>query len=140
MRKKFPIWDYVFGITITVFLFGLLFLAAMLTGCTSQPTKAAGTYSTEVVTQTIQEKLQWQEEVIRSYNNLVHRIWIDRPTYFEECLTEGDEYAHLTELFNGDWGDTFTFYSIEDSLQYYMNWDSEAIYTIKRVIVHDEEE
>lgn len=139
-NKRYNIWSFVFGFVITVIIFGFLFLAAMFTGCTSQPSKAAGIYSAEITTQTIQEKLEWQEQVILAYNRLLHEVWLDRPTYVEECLCEGDAYTHLDELFNGEWGDTFQFHSVEDSLRYNMNWDSTPVYRIKKIVVHTEEE
>lgn len=79
-------------------------------------------------------KIEHMENMLRAYNHLIHRVWIDKPTYFEECLTEGDEFCTLS-LMGHDWADTFTFYNAEDSIAYHMNWDSDETVHIVRHIV-----
>jgi len=115
-----------------VLIICLLFLATMLCGCTSQHTHAAEKYSARE--NVINEKVDWQERVIVAYGDLLHEMWIDRPTYVEECLTEGDTFQKLSDLFGSDFGDIFTFWSIEDSIQYSQNWDNELqIVKVKRI-------
>lgn len=137
--KKFPIWDVVFGMVIAVVAIGMIFLAAMFCSCTSQHTRAAEKYSTRETA--INEKVDWQERVIVAYGDLLHEMWIDRPTYVEECLSEGDTFQKLSNLFGSDFGDIFTFWSIEDSLQYSQNWDNELqIVKVKRITLPEYEE
>ena len=80
-------------------------------------------------------KIGHLENMLRAYNHLIHRVWIDKPTYFEECLTEGDEFCTLSDLMGYDWNDTFTFYNAEDSIAYHMNWDNDETVRIVRHVV-----
>lgn len=70
-------------------------------------------------------ELRWYDETLRAYNHLLHRVWIDRPNYVEDVLTECDEFIELDSLLNGHWGDTFEFYNNYDSICYHNNWVNE---------------
>lgn len=56
---------------------------------------------------------------MRAYNNLLHRVWIDRPGYVEEVLSETREFVVLDSLLNSDWDDIFIFYDVKDSIDYH---------------------
>ena len=81
---------------------------------------AAQTVVTETV-MTAADK-QWYEETLRAYNHLLHQVWLDRPSYVEDVLSEYDEFITLDSLLNGHWEDTFEFYNTQDSIEYHQNW------------------
>lgn len=92
----------------------LVFVTSLLS-CNSQPAKA-GIPETEL------RKQQNSQRIINAYSNLLHRIWIDKPSYVEDVLWETDEMLELDELLNGDWNHTFEFWSTQDSIEYHLNW------------------
>lgn len=57
-----------------------------------------------------------------AYKAVIHRVWLDKPSYVEDVLWETDEMLHLDALLDGDWGDTFEFWSEKDSIDYNTNW------------------
>ena len=57
-----------------------------------------------------------------AYKAVIHRVWLDKPSYVEDVLWETDEMLHLDALLDGDWGDTFEFWSEKDSIDYHTNW------------------
>ena len=84
---------------------------------------AAQTVVTETV-MTAADK-QWYEETLRAYNHLLHQVWLDRPSYVEDVLSEYDEFITLDSLLNGHWEDTFEFYNETDSIRYHNSWYEE---------------
>lgn len=94
-------------------------LCASFTSCT-QRTVANVTYDNALASENAALKKQ-----IGAYNNVIHRIWLDKPNYIEDCLSETDEWVVLDQLIEGDFGDAFTFHSTEDSLDYYRNLNGE---------------
>lgn len=71
----------------------------------------------------LEYKNQLYGDMLRAYNHLLHRVWLDCPTYVEEVLTESDEFCTLDGMLGSNWEDTFQFYDEEDSITYHMNWD-----------------
>lgn len=57
-----------------------------------------------------------------AYKAVIHRVWLDKPSYVEDVLWETDEMLHLDALLEGKWDDTFTFWSERDSIDYNTNW------------------
>lgn len=57
------------------------------------------------------------QEELEAFHCVLHRIWIDNPSYVEDVLTEYDEFCTLDSL--TDFGDVFEFWSAEDSFGYY---------------------
>lgn len=55
-----------------------------------------------------------------AYKDLLYRIWIDKPNYVEDVLSETDEWIDLTSKINLD--DVFQFRCKEDSVRYQYNW------------------
>lgn len=98
-----------------ILLATMLVLITGLFGCTTQPAKAG-----------IPEEELWKQRdsqrIINAYSNLLHRIWIDKPSYVEDVLWETDEMLELDELLNGEWNKTFEFWSAQDSIEYHLNW------------------
>lgn len=110
------------GVWLFLFLFWIvaMFVILSLTSCT-QPIKA-----------NIPEKelvAHPDAQIIRAYAAILHRIWIDKPSYVEDVLVETDEFLELDELLSGDWEDTFEFWSKQDSLEYHLNWNHIDIIT-----------
>lgn len=68
-------------------------------------------------------------KIINAYSNLLHRIWIDKPSYVEDVLNEYDEFLELDELLDGDWNHTFEFWSKQDSIEYHLNWNHVDVIT-----------
>lgn len=64
-----------------------------------------------------------QQRIINAYSNLLHRIWLDKPSYVEDVLWEYDEMLELDELLEGDWDKTWEFWSKQDSIEYHLNWN-----------------
>lgn len=82
----------------------------------------------------LEYKNQLYGDMLQAYNNLLHRVWLDNPTYVEEVLIESDEFCTLDDILGGNWEDTFQFYNEEDSISYYMNWDKKDGTT--RIVKH----
>lgn len=61
-------------------------------------------------------------KIIQAYSNVLHRVWIDRPSYVEDVLWETDEILVLEMLLGGDWDMTFEFHDEQDSIDYNDNW------------------
>lgn len=57
------------------------------------------------------------KEELNAYAGVLHRIWLDRPSYVEDVLFETDEFCTLNEV--SDYGDIFEFWSEQDSIQYH---------------------
>lgn len=66
-------------------------------------------------------------KIIRAYGNLLHEIWLDKPSYVEDALMEGDAFIELDELLDGEWGDVFVLRNKKDSIEYHNNWNSEEL-------------
>lgn len=92
-------------------VFFVLFLTALCLSACSTHANAA-----------IPETELKDKRIINAYSNLLHRIWIDKPSYVEDVLWETDEMLELDELLNGEWDKTFEFWSTQDSIEYNLNW------------------
>lgn len=129
--------DFIYGFLLTMFCFALLLFAALLSGCSTHAN--ANIPEKELVLQQDTAKLR---SILRAYNHVLHRIWIDRPNYVEDVLVEMDEFCELEEALDGDFGDTFEFYSAEDSIAYHINWEYEGenvVHVIKHICVQPDE-
>ena len=104
----------------TLFCLGVIFCSS----CTSCRNTVHAVPQDKEAIMALEYKNQLYGDMLRSYNHLLHRIWLDNPTYVEEVLTESDEFCELDGLLGGQWEDTFQFYNEEDSITYHMNWDS----------------
>ena len=62
-------------------------------------------------------------KIIRAYEKLLHEVWLDKPSYVEDALMEGDAFIELDELLDGEWGDVFVLKDKRDSIRYQSNWD-----------------
>lgn len=66
------------------------------------------------------ERAENVKEVVM-YRELLHRIWLTKPSYVEDVLVESDEFNRLNELYDGDWEDTFELWNYQDSIDYEIN-------------------
>lgn len=103
--------DYLKMIAVLLVFFTLFITAVCLTSCSTQAANAA-----------IPETELKNNRVINAYSALLHRIWIDKPSYVEDVLWECDEMLELNELLNGEWENTFEFWNKQDSIEYNLNW------------------
>lgn len=68
-------------------------------------------------------------EINNCYSALLHRIWIDHPSYVEDVLSSTDEYKRLSFILDGDFEDIFDFWNTGDSIDYHWNKEIEEMYS-----------
>lgn len=107
----------IYGAVIIFFIVVLLLflLPATMSSCSSRPVHAQAHYEFRQDTTELRA-------IIRAYNHLLHRVWIDKPNYCEEALMETEEFMELNDLMFSQWEDTFDFYNEADSIEYHRNW------------------
>ena len=98
-------------IAVLLVFFALFITALCLASCSTQVANAA-----------IPETELKDKRIINAYSRLLHRIWLDKPSYVEDVLWETDEMLELDELLDGDWDKTFEFWTTKDSIEYNLNW------------------
>ena len=103
--------NYLKAIAMLLVFFVLFITSLCLASCSTQSAKAA-----------IPETELKDKRIINAYSRLLHRIWLDKPSYVEDVLNEYDEFLELDELLDGNWGKTFEFWSVKDSIEYHLNW------------------
>ena len=104
-------------IIIAVIVMILLALTLYIVGSKSSNANAA-----EVsIPQVEQKRNVSYEELIYAYNKVLHRILIDRPSYFEDVLIESPEFCRLNILLFPEDKDEIYNMSISDSLEYENN-------------------
>lgn len=110
------------SITIVFFLFFgfIVFIAAALTGCSSQSISANTAEGQEAEIFMLRCKVANQKAIIKAYEDVLHEVWLDKPAYVEDALAEGDAFIHLDEIMGEN--DVFRFHSKKDSLRYMNNW------------------
>lgn len=95
----------------------LIAIAIALVSCSTQAANAA-IPEKELKVDSVRDT-----RIINAYSALLHRIWLDKPSYVEDVLWEYDEMLELDELLNGDWENTFEFWNKQDSIEYHLNWN-----------------
>lgn len=70
-----------------------------------------------------ERELEQLRAMREAYDCILHRIWIDMPCYTEDVLWETEEFLTLDSLIDGDFEDTFYFWSEQDSLDYEQSWN-----------------
>lgn len=103
-----------------LFLGIIIFLAAILTGCSSQSAGAHTVEGEEAEIFMLRCKVANQAEIIKAYEDVLHEVWLDKPAYVEDALAEGDAFIHLDEIMGEN--NVFRFHSKRDSLRYVYNW------------------
>lgn len=109
-----------FSITILFFLFFgfIVFLAAALTSCSNKQIQANTVEEAEIFM--LRCKVANQAAIIKAYEDVLHEVWLDKPSYVEDALAEGDAFIHLDEIVGES--NVFRFHSKKDSLRYIHNW------------------
>ena len=75
----------------------------------------------EVSIPQVEQKDATYEETIHAYNRVLHRVLLDKPSYFEDVLVETPEYIRLEcLLFNEDLEEIYNI-TPEDSIVYELN-------------------
>ena len=119
-KVKDAIKNIVFFIIMATFIFTIVFLAAALTGCSSQSAGAHTVEGEEAEIFMLRCKVANQAEIIKAYEDVLHEVWLDKPAYVEDALAEGDAFIHLDEIMGEN--NVFRFHSKRDSLRYIYNW------------------
>lgn len=101
----------------------LIAIAIALVSCSTQAANAA------IPEKELKVDSVHDAKVINAYSALLHRIWLDKPSYVEDVLNEYDEFLELDELLDGDWNHTFEFWSKQDSIEYHLNWNHVDVIT-----------
>lgn len=128
MKKKrlFPIGlaenikQVLFFIVLLATIIAMVFLAAALTGCSSQSAGAHTVEGDEAEIFMLRCKVANQAEIIKAYEDVLHEVWLDKPAYVEDALAEGDAFIHLDEIMGEN--NVFRFHSKQDSIRYMDNW------------------
>lgn len=100
----------------TALMFTLLFVLTM--ACVSRQSAHANIPEKGVYLRSSED----YNKIIQAYSDVLHRVWIDRPSYVEDVLWETDEILVLEMLLGGDWNMTFEFHDEQDSIDYNDNW------------------
>lgn len=98
---------YTTATIVLVFITGVMIY--FLCSCTTVDQKAYEDVRDRALAQTV---------INACHARLLHRIWLDNPTYVEDVLSETDEWQGYLEAIDGDTEDIFLFWSDEDSLDY----------------------
>lgn len=101
----------------TKFAFACAFICAILFFCMH----ACVSYVNKASQQ--EQELKHLREMREAYDCILHRVWIDMPCYTEDVLWETEEFFTLDSLIDGDFEDTFDFWSIQDSIDYEQSWN-----------------
>ena len=117
VKNTIKLWLTV--IVYVIFLALVLWSAAIVASCSSQNIKANETTSIEA------EKIKKQELIIKAYENVLHEVWLDKPNYVEDALSESDAFCDLIEL-TGEDNSVFKLRTAEDSLRYKYMWYHET--------------
>lgn len=65
-------------------------------------------------------------EIIHAYAGVLHRVWIDHPSYVEDVLSETDEYINLDQFLDEEmYKEIFSFKTEKDSIYYQINYEQE---------------
>lgn len=67
------------------------------------------------------EESRQKTEIIARYADVLHRIWIDKPSYVEDALMDSEEWIRLDSILNGDFEDVFLFWNDKEEETYKNN-------------------
>ena len=95
--KKFTddVKVYLFGLLSFIVIAVMLFLAAIVTGCTSSTARANIPESETYFKENLRLK-----EVVKAYDEVLDRVWADNPDYALNVLSETNEYQNLVKTLN----------------------------------------
>lgn len=106
-----------------LFLGFVIWISSTLTSCSSQPLRASRTVKNaqEAELFMLKCKVDNQARLIHAYQNVLHEVWLDKPAYVEDALSEGDAFIELNEIMGEN--DVFQFHNEQDSIRYTSNWN-----------------
>ncbi len=86
-------------------------------------THELGLWGSDTSTLDTKEECAQRTQIQGAYSKLLHRIWVDKPSYVEDVLVETNEFIELNSLV-GDEGIkyVFSFWSEQDSIDYHSHW------------------
>ena len=111
-------------IAMIIVICAVLFCSAVVTSCSSQNATASGTPSQEEMIFELKCKLENQKKLIRAYENVLHEVWVDKPNYVEDALSESDAFCDLNEIMGES--DVFQLRNTDDSVRYNYRWFHET--------------
>lgn len=100
----------------------LTFAIGFLMGVMGMAFASCGARETSAQELMLQRECAERTQIQGAYSDVLHRVWIDQPQYVEDILWETEEFLRLDSLLQGDWEDTFDFWSAEDSIEYELHW------------------
>lgn len=111
-------------IAMIIIICAILFCSAIVTGCSSQNATASGASSQEEMIFELKCKVENQKKLIRAYENVLHEVWLDKPNYVEDALSESDAFCDLNEIMGES--DVFQLRNTDDSVRYNYRWFHET--------------
>ena len=100
-----------------------LAIAGFLCSCSPQHISANDKSQEEMMFE-LKCKLENQKKLIRAYENVLHEVWLDKPNYVEDALSESDAFCDLNEIMGES--DVFQIRNSDDSIRYHYRWFHET--------------
>ena len=73
----------------------------------------------------LRKKKKKKTEIMACYGELLHRIWLDKPSYVEDALMDSEEWIRLDSILGGDFEDVFLFWNDKEKEAYKNNYNHE---------------
>lgn len=73
----------------------------------------------------LRQEAKQKTEIIGYYGEVLHRIWLDKPSYVEDALMDSEEWVRLDSILNGDFEDVFLFWNDKEKETYKNNYNRE---------------
>ena len=71
------------------------------------------------------EESRQKTEIIARYGDVLHRIWLDKPSYVEDALMDSEEWVRLDSILNGNFEDVFLLRDWYEKETYKNNYNHE---------------
>lgn len=111
--------DDKYGLFFVVVVLILAIIGFCTIGCGTQDAAASEKSQEELIFE-LKCKLENKEKLVRAYENVLHEVWLDKPNYVEDALSETDAFCDLNEIMGET--DVFQLRTAEDSLRYKYMW------------------
>lgn len=73
----------------------------------------------------LRKEAKQKTEIMACYGELLHRIWLDKPSYVEDALMDSEEWIRLDSILGGDFEDVFLFWNDKEKEAYKNNYNHE---------------
>ena len=73
----------------------------------------------------LRQEAKQKTEIIGCYGEVIHRVWLDKPSYVEDALMDSEEWVRLDSILNGDFEDVFLFWNDKEKETYKNNYNHE---------------